>query len=123
MPFGGHRPSLQYLQTSASQNFLTATCAYPGTSTVSACLIFTSNPSSFQCQPGIAERCETSLPSPHHGGFFPLSSHEISQLSHLQLSSARLSDWFVPVSLMVCLALVLGSRVGSWVCHQESPSF
>lgn len=65
MPFGGRCPSSQYLQISASQDFLTATCAYPGTSTVSACLIFTSHPSSFQCQPGIAEMRNVSpLPPP-----------------------------------------------------------
>ena len=37
VPCSGPHPSSQHLRVTPSWNFLTATCAYPGTSTVSSC--------------------------------------------------------------------------------------
>ena len=79
MPFRGHGQAHGICRLIPSWNFLTATCACPGISTVNSYPIFISNPRSFQCPPGYhTERRKPSLPSPHYGGFLPLISYEIN---------------------------------------------
>ena len=85
VPCSGPHPSSQYLQVTPSRNFLTATCAYPGTAAVSSCPVCTADFSSFQCPPGsCTEKPKTLLPFLHYGGLFPLSS---------ELTSSAVTAW------------------------------